>query len=183
MGRRGKIISQNKAFIRNLSPRAKKYVVVSGMISLLIVSVIINRFISTSSTNRDSSALPTSKLPIITPQPTPKLVVPDSDKIEVSETRVNNFYKDAKVINAEGDLRLQSADKSYSIIYFPKSEQFNISIVKAPFQEIRMTAEEDFVNKMGVDKDELCNLDVVVTTPRFANPEEAGTVYKLSFCQ
>ena len=60
---------------------------------------------------------------------------------------------------------------------------FFISVVSWPFDEHRLVAEADFLDKLGITDDEACRLNVDETTPAFANPDKAGKTYALSFCR
>ena len=99
------------------------------------------------------------------------------------EEKISQLSEQAEILNENGDLLLKPEEKNYKIIYFPETQQFNISIVSSPFDQVRKTAEEDFFQMMGPDRDFVCGLSVVITTPRFANPNQAGSLYKLSFCE
>lgn len=103
-------------------------------------------------------------------------------KLEISGVVVNNFLKSEIEKNEQGDSLLVD-NSDYQIVYFPKTKEFIVSITDSPFNEIKQRAEKDLVSRLGVEKEEACKFNVVITTPRFANPEEAGKVYKLSFCE
>lgn len=103
----------------------------------------------------------------------------NSSKVEAAKE--NALSKTMKV-NARGDVLL--VDKpEYQIIYFQKEDQFLISILKSPFEAIREEAEDEFLQITKADQETLCKLDVVLTTPSFANPSLAGKIVYLSFCQ
>ncbi|OGM10804.1 hypothetical protein A2Z22_02870 [Candidatus Woesebacteria bacterium RBG_16_34_12] len=192
----GKIISKYIKPIESLEARLKKrnltkiaFIVFAFL--CFVGLIIINRFLPDSrkkegvSVSKQITENPQSTSPKekYVPKPTPELTIPESENVEVSGVQVNNFYKEAEIINANGDLSINTQTKDYAIIYFPSVEQFNISITISPFDEIKTQAETAFINIMGVEKNELCKLKVVITTPYFANPQEAGKVYGLSFCQ
>jgi hypothetical protein len=102
---------------------------------------------------------------------------------EKLNSKLNELGGSTKTINKSGDFSLNVQSENYSIIYFPKNKSFNISITASPFERIRRQAENDFLKKMGPDEQFICSLNVVITTPRFANPDQAGRNYPLSFCQ
>jgi len=101
----------------------------------------------------------------------------------IFEEKINQLSEQAEILNENGDLLFNPEKKNYKVFYFPETQQFNISIVSSPFDQVRKTAEEDFFQMMGSDRDFVCSLNVVITTPRFANPNQAGGSYKLSFCE
>ena len=112
----------------------------------------------------------------------PGPTVSESSKIEVSNVKVNNFYKDAKKINSQGDI-LISEEKDFDIVYFPKGDEFLISILSSPFYPKRLEAEKKLLETLGISEKDACKLDVSITTPAFVNQNEAGINYGLSFCK
>ena len=84
-------------------------------------------------------------------------------------------------INDNGDL-LISETKNYKVIYFPKNNQVFVSILSSPFSKFREEAEKELLEVLDIDSDTSCKLNVLITTPRFVNPEEAGKEDVLSFC-
>jgi hypothetical protein len=110
---------------------------------------------------------------------------PSAKTIELPRAgvRVNNFYKRIVVrTNPEGDTIVVD-DSGYQIIFMPKSEQFLISILGSPFEKVRKEAEEELLHILGIGRADACRLDVKITTPRFANPAQAGKNFGLSFCE
>lgn len=107
--------------------------------------------------------LPSSHLP----SPTTSLVVPTPDPYTVNGTQ--KIYVDDNA--------------PYSITANKDGDYFKILVTKSPFQQYRLQAEQKFLEQMNLTVEQACKLDVEITTPRFANPQEAGQIYKLSFCQ
>ena len=130
------------------------------------------------------------KLPFVTRTTQPStqipegatLKFPEGNTIKISNKEVENFYKTAYPINNNGDV-VFSETENYKIIYFPKGEQFLISILGTPFEEAKKEAEQQFLQSLGISESEACELNVSVSTPRFANEAESGKNYKLSFCE
>ena len=101
------------------------------------------------------------------------------ERVEISGVFVKDFFED----NAHQKPHITlSRTKDYHIFYIPDQEVFFISIVSYPFDDHRIFAEEDFLDKLGITEKEACKLNVNITTPSFANPDKAGTTYGLSFC-
>lgn len=130
---------------------------------------------------------PVNVTPSVTPYPTfifqPSVTqIPLGVKILISDIPVNNFIKSVKKINSNGDMLIED-NGSYHIVYFPNTRQFLLSIQQSPFEKYRIEAEAALLNLLGINKTQACKLDTVITTPFFANPEEAGQSYKLSFCE
>lgn len=140
--------------------------------SIIITSVVIIMAILT--TRKNTPFTSTSLLP--------KSVQVASSTLDVSGVKVNNFYRESKEIDKQGDQDLVPIEKDYDIIYLAKTKSFLISILASPFEDMRKKAEEKFLEKLKVDKETACKLDVGITTPSFVNLTESGQTYKLSFC-
>jgi len=107
--------------------------------------------------------------------------IPSGSKINVDGVTIRNIYNDAVNINNEGDVQF-STDSGFHLVYLPDMREFLISIRRSPFTSVRIQAERDFLRALGINEEAACKLDVKITTPQFANPQEAGQVYSLSFC-
>ena len=100
----------------------------------------------------------------------------------------NKEVKDEKVLFKNFPMGFDSdttlAQNAYFQIYYIKNGNFFlISVIGSPFQNIVPVAEKNFMDILDIDEESACQIDVRITTPRFANSDEAGKVYKLSFCQ
>lgn len=102
------------------------------------------------------------------------------NKIEISGVTMNDFYKFDQPKHDE--YATISKTQAYHIFYIPDQNLFYISITYPPFEQNRIAAEEDFLDKLGITKEDACELDVDLTTPGFVGNSEAGKVYHLSFC-
>ncbi len=102
------------------------------------------------------------------------------EKIKISGVWVNNFLKEK---NLQKDYITLIQNENYHIFFIPSQEEFTISITSSPFEEQKKKAEEEFIKILGIDKVSSCKLKVGITTPSFVNPENAGVIYKLSFCK
>jgi hypothetical protein len=139
--------------------------VIFAVLFLLVLSRVVNRIANRKESN--------------TPTPKPKQT---EQRIEISGVTVNDFTKDIQNPNEELFITL-SRTKDYHVFYITKEQFFFISIVSWPFDDYRLVAEADFLDKLGINEKEACNLKVYETTPAFANPDKAGKSYPLSFCQ
>jgi len=101
-------------------------------------------------------------------------------KVEIAK---NNALSRVLKEDKENDTFILTNKSDYQIIYFKKNDEFLISILKSPFEQLRKTAEKEFFEMTESDKAIICQLNVVITTPLFANPELAGQIFRLSFCQ
>lgn len=128
-------------------------------------------FFPTITSSSETAVIPTIKLPPI-----------KGGKLVIAGVEVEDFLKTPAKVNARGDVWFV-AGKTYHLIYYPNSTKFLISILVAPFAKVREEAEKEFLDQLGIVEGEACRLDVVLTTPYFANPDFAGKTYGLSFCQ
>lgn len=103
-------------------------------------------------------------------------------KIQISEVEMTDFKSYKEPINENGDHFVVN-DINYQIVYFPDGDYFNISILGSPFETWREAAEVKLLRKLDIEGEEACKLNVVVTTPLFANAEQAGNQYPLSFSE
>ncbi|MFC1625584.1 hypothetical protein ACFL1Q_00880 [Patescibacteria group bacterium] len=149
------------------------------VIILLVFFLIKNRKKAVS----DSIQPNESNLPQFTPPPsTPLTKQEDTSSTTVSGVKMRDFYKTASKIDEAGDMLLFGKEE-YSIYFFPNEKHFLITILKSPFQEIRLQAEKEFLKLLDISEEDACKLNSNVVTPRFANSEEAGKYFKLSFCE
>ena len=134
------------------------------------------------------------KSPIVQNAPTPTQVVPTippvalaitktskPDKVIISNVEVKNVF-DTPVSKTETNDMVLFENSKYQIVYIAVSNSFIISITASPFESIKKEAESRFLNLLDVNKEGACKINVSITTPRFANPDNAGIVYPLSFC-
>ena len=115
-------------------------------------------------------------LPIVTP-PSSSL-----DKILVSGVSVNNFYRKGERMNQYGDVLIEE-NKEFSIEYQHPFKLFIIAVLSTPFDALRIKAENAFLSRLGISKEDACALNVQVGTPFFVDPQYAMTSYPLSFCK
>jgi len=107
----------------------------------------------------------------------------NESKLSKVEIAKNNALSRVLKEDKENNTFILANKPDYQIIYFKKNDEFLISILKSPFEQLRKTAEEEFFEMTESDKTTICQLNVVITTPLFANPELAGQIFHLSFCQ
>lgn len=94
-------------------------------------------------------------------------------------TEVRDFTKDIDVTTTtESDAFLIAFPKEfefsdtglqYEISYIPEEQRIYLSIFKEPIGNIRRTASNDLMQRLGVSSKELCTLDVLVVAPRWVN--------------
>lgn len=161
----------------------KKILIIIGVIVLsLVVFVVLitgNSKKDTSTTDRSQSQTEPYKLP--ESEINLEEIPTEPDKVIVGETETKNFYKSAQAINESGSAVVNKS-QDYEIVYTPEFSRFNITVLGSPFTETRKLAENKFIETLGINTETACKLNVVVSTPYFANPNESGQSYGLSFC-
>lgn len=123
-------------------------------------------------TSQDNNASPT-----IVP-PNPQIL----NRIDIQGVSVGNFLETSKTIEETGEV-FAVENEDYAIIYHKNDKSFLINILSSPFDLSRQKAEGAFLQTLGIDNTSACKLNVVVQTPFFANPDNAGIPYPLSFCR
>lgn len=123
--------------------------------------------------------------PQIVPAPTlvpiPLRNLPTGERVEVDGVSVKNPYTSAVQLTAEGD-SLMTQEPGYQLVYLKQFDKFLISIVASPFEENRQSAEAALLERLEIDENAACALQIEITTPYDVNPAEAGQIYDLSFC-
>lgn len=152
-------------------------------ISILVIFLVVFLFGFFNAEQRQKTANlpPATPRPTLESSPTP---IPSAPEIEISGTKVSNFYKTAARIGKSGDIYIKNNNpKKYRIMYQQPFNQFMISILASPFTEIRLEAEQDFLSQLNITKQEACSLNVIIVTQSFVNPDYSDKSYKLSFCE
>ena len=126
---------------------------------------------------------PTQNTATISPFPSTSPAIPRSSKLNISNIEVDNFYPDAERIDNQKNVYIVDDRNRYQIIYEEQFDQFLISILTAPFEELRVEAEQKLIKELGITEADACFLNIVVTTPAFANPDFSGKPYRPSFCE
>jgi len=161
----------------------KKYLfVVLGILIILFFLYMILSSIKNWSINKTPrpSPIPTVEPSVPPPLPT-NIKSRPNDKIIINNVELRNFFIFSKKINENGDV-LISQSENYNIEYFPKFNSFLIVIKAYPFEENRKLAEQELIDKLGINKKDACRLSVNITTTQKINPEFSGRNYPLSFC-
>jgi len=108
--------------------------------------------------------------------------VPQGETIQSSGQQISNVYNTAKEVTLQTDA-IMADNENYQIMYFKFSDEFLVTILGSPFESFQKMAERDLISQLKIDENTACRLKVSVTTPSFANPDEAGRTYGLSFCE
>lgn len=99
----------------------------------------------------------------------------------ISGVEVNDPTDKPLEKNGTGDV-LFAQDAEYQLVYLPTFQEFNITVLASPFEQVRTRAEEAFLASLGISKEDACRLNVTLGTIFAINPNESGTTYDLSFC-
>ncbi len=146
--------------------------------TLLIISLIIfASFYLILATNKQPEPPNTIPSPTVIPAD-PQIL----NRVNIQGIPMNNFLETSKTIEETGEV-FAVEETDYVIIYHKTSDDFLINILSSPFEDIRIKAERDFLQKLGITEENACKLDVVEKTPHFANPDKAGQSFRLSFCE
>lgn len=119
--------------------------------------------------------------------PTPTLVpiplrnIPTGERLEVGGVSIKNPYTSAVQLSAQGD-SLMTQSEGYQLIYLKQFSKFLISVTASPFEENRQQAEAALLSRLEIDEATACTLQVEITTIYDINPNEAGQIFSLSFC-
>lgn len=151
--------------------------ILTSTIVVIIVFIVFAIFTNNKASRKDTTG------PETTPSPSKEIPIPTGDKIIISDHEVNNFYKSANRIDKQNNVYMADEPDSYQILYEEQFNQFLISILGSPFEQVRQEAERRLISDLGISEDEACQFNVVITTPSFANPDFSGKPYGLSFCE
>lgn len=121
----------------------------------------------------------------ITPLPTPtpnQYSTTPVPRITISGISLNNFLSTGEKINSHDDILVEQKTE-YEIVYLHDFNEFIITVHEKPFEEIRKQAEQAFLDKLGISKQEACALSVSEAIPFAVDPNLGGQKFKLSFCE
>lgn len=111
------------------------------------------------------------------PRPPRTAPTPAAQKIDIVGIKTNNFLQNPVAKTPQGDALITRTD-IYQITYLKKFNEFIISI-KTTTAADRVSAENAFLEKLGIKQEEACMLKVSVNTPYVAGQEASKG---LSFC-
>jgi len=106
-----------------------------------------------------------------------------SQKSEQSEDLETFVIPTPEFTFTQSNLEGEENSKNFLIVKTEETGKYDIVILGSPFEKYRAEAEKAFLIKLNVSEGEACSLNVVVGTVQFANPDEAGRDFPLSFCE
>lgn len=103
-----------------------------------------------------------------------------------SERQVPNFLSEQQpeVASAENGYQVagDASTGDYQILYFPSESYFLVSLFVEPLGAVRLSAERELRQKLGLSDADLCALHSEVTTSVHVNELYGGKNLGLSFC-
>jgi hypothetical protein len=94
---------------------------------------------------------------------------------------VKNFYKTALAL-IEGTEVVLAKNDGYEIDYSNVDSSFVITIRQIPIDSVRVDAESQLLNLLGISKNDACRLSVSVIIPASLDPQAGGRSYPLGIC-
>jgi hypothetical protein len=94
---------------------------------------------------------------------------------------VKNPYKGAAEVHPNWGALSVSTD-TYDMLYFSVDSSFLMTFKKMPFDQLRKVAEADFLERLGITREQACKLKVIEAVPYSVDPTLAGKSFGLSFC-
>ena len=172
-----------------MSTSMKKKIILTITI-LLVLSISLFAYFYNSSKNLpenidSENGAPNNQFP--TPEPSPKFSLPDKDAEKMiittnkGEIKTNNLYKNPIESLDKNGVLFEERDNFHSS-FFPQDQGFLITVLDTDIEKGRREAEENFLQELGITKDEACKLKVDLGVPSFVNKDIAGQNYGLSFC-
>lgn len=149
---------------------------------ILLIALAIIALLSLVITRFSRQTQPIIVIPTPTLAPIPLKNLPTTERIEVVGISVKNPYTSTVQLTAQGD-SLMVNDPSYRLVYLKPFNKFLITITSSPFEENRQKGEKALLERLDITRKEACSLPVEITTTEDVNPQEAGQIYGLSFCQ
>lgn len=163
----------------------KKIIVASIILAVLILLVAYGIIVFRNAKNQTVSNQQSTQPAATTP--TANFYIPSANdkdisiKTPVGAITINNVYKDAISQLSQGGVSFKD-NNDYYIAYYPQDQGFIITMKNQDIQKARQEAEADFVQTLGITKDQACSLRVSLTIPEDVNEQASGGNYGLSFC-
>lgn len=93
---------------------------------------------------------------------------------------VRDFSKN--LVRQTANTQTLASVPEYEISYFLADHAFAITIYGTPLQKVRDSAEDKFLEILGIGKGEACKLSVSLTVPYQVDVDHSGKDFGLSFC-
>mgnify|MGYP006374549063 FL=1 len=99
-----------------------------------------------------------------------------------------DFLKDPDVIDWDGagtymlGAGLFDQDEAYQIFYYAPDKSLRVVLLAEPFAQIRLVAQEQLKNRLGLTEAEICAMNIRVNIPVMSSESLSGQNLGLSFC-
>jgi hypothetical protein len=108
--------------------------------------------------------------------------IPKGDTITINGVSFKNFYKENLPLGHFGEVLIFN-ENHIKIFYFPDRKVFSIPISAAPFSDYQPLAEQAFLNRLNISKEDACKLNVFLSTAVGIDSKEGGIDHRLSWCE
>jgi hypothetical protein len=182
----------------------KKTIIIVNILILLFVGGFVFWYLSQSNTteqNNNNKPAPTNptnennntqppitSYPKTEPEPTENANETKKGMLKISTKDgdtvfVKDFYQSpyTKIFDEQKDAVIKDGI-NYTITYYTQDQSFFISLTGGDFHIARSAAEDGFLKKLDISKEDACRLYVSLTVPFFASQKASGEDYHLSFC-
>lgn len=92
---------------------------------------------------------------------------------------VTNWYDPQVFLIADG--KNQDSDL-FQIFYYDADTSIGVSLLSQPLGDIRLVAEKQLKERLGLSENEICKMKINVSTPSFVSEQYSGQNLGLSFC-
>lgn len=174
-----------------------RYVLIALGVILLLAGIGTVAFfvLNQPTTNNEGKQSPFGFFESSSNTPLEQEIIPKEEDIptdnEVPESTVTDFRTDGITIRdpnnpgmyiiSGGDMPTETG-APYSIIYFEKDQQFNITLFKEPIAETRIAAEQELMRRAGLSEDTMCRMKYWLAVPYSYNEFYGGRNLGFSFC-
>lgn len=93
----------------------------------------------------------------------------------------NNVYKNSLYPLSENGVAFND-NSDYYAAFYPQDQGFLIVLQNPDIKTARTKAEAEFIQTLGITKEQACLLKVSITVPAGISEQYSGKVYGLSFC-
>ncbi len=170
----------------------KKNLIIATIVGILLLLVlVIFLAVSGGKSINETPQEPLFELnPVVPLQGDPSVSDPSSDSFVLAKDGrrfpVENLIARSDTIAYQDDfyqLATNDSDKDlYAIYFYTGTGLISIDIFSEPLGSVRFLAEQALATTLGLPTDQICFLDIVVSTNRYVNEQFAGVDLGLSFC-
>jgi len=161
----------------------RKIKIILAVLAIIILVLAVYIYIVNSS--QEKTVLPSDQNEALNQ---PLFPIPDKNeenftiKTSSGDVVIENVYKNYLYDLSGNGVAFKDNDEYY-IAYYPEDQGFIITIMNSNIQKARDNAENDFINTLGINKEQACKLKVFLGVPISVSEKAAGENYGLSFCQ